>query len=115
MFWDPVFLLTAGVMSTIGGVLLKQSRLVDSTIDWYMKFVSLYFIGSLIFYGISFSCFAKALDRVPISVGYPVVATFSFVMLAVASNMLFGERFTMGQIGGLILIVSGMFLVAHGA
>ena len=70
----------AAVNSTIGNMLLKQSRLaVPAGMVWYEKFFSIYFIGAVLAYVANLACFAKALDQVPVSVGYPILAAGSFV------------------------------------
>lgn len=107
--------LLAGLNSTIGNLLLKQSRLVtgpDAT--WYGKFLSLYFIGAIAFYVVNVALFAKALDAIPVSVGYPVLAASGFAMLTIAAGLLFGERFGGWQVLGLVLVVAGIVSLAQG-
>jgi multidrug transporter EmrE-like cation transporter len=108
-------ILLAGVNSTIGNMLLKQSRLaVAADLPWFEKFFSLYFVGAVLFYVANLACFAKALDQVPVSTGYPILAAGSFAMLSISANILFGERFGPWQIGGLILVAMGIFALAQG-
>jgi multidrug transporter EmrE-like cation transporter len=105
----------AAVNSTIGNMLLKQSRLaVPAGMIWYEKFFSIYFIGAVLAYVANLACFAKALDQVPVSVGYPILAAGSFAMLAIAAAMLFGERVGAWQIFGLLLVGGGIFALAQG-
>lgn len=109
-----LLVLLAGLNSTIGNLLLKQSRLaVPANLPWYGKFFSIYFIGAIAFYVINVGLFASAIDQLPVSVGYPILAASGFAMLAVASNLIFGERFGAWQIGGLVLVMAGIFCLAQ--
>src|ERR1700749_4181722 len=110
-----VLIFLAAVNSTIGNMLLKQSRLaVAAGLPWYEKFFSIYFLGAVLFYVANLGCFAKALDQVPVSTGYPVLAAGSFAMLSISANIFFGERFGPWQYGGLILVALGIFALAQG-
>jgi multidrug transporter EmrE-like cation transporter len=108
-------LLLAGVSTTIANLLLKQSRLVMvPDIPWYEKFFTLYFIGAMIFFVINLGLFTIALDEIPISVGYPILAASGFSMLAVSAAMIFGEHFGPWQITGVLLVLAGIFALAQG-
>jgi multidrug transporter EmrE-like cation transporter len=110
-----ILIFFAGVNSTIGNMLLKQSRLaVAVSPAWYGKFLSVYFIAAVLAYVLNLACFAKALDQVPVSVGYPILAAGSFAMLSVAATIFFGERFGAWQLGGLICVAFGIFALAQG-
>ena len=111
-----ILVLIAGINSTIGNLLLKYSRITTVNVDiWYLKLISPYFIGAIIFYVINLMIFAKALDYLPVSVGYPILAASGFALLSVMSFLLFKETFTLWQISGLVVITIGIFLMAHDA
>jgi len=57
--------------------------------------------------------FAKALDALPVSKAYPVLAGSGFVLLAFAAALFFGESITLRNILGMILIFSGILLLAR--
>ena len=110
-----ILIVLAGVNSTIGNMLLKQSRVaVPADAHWYGKFLSVYFLGAVLAYVFNLACFAKALDQVPVSVGYPILAAGSFALLSVAAGIFFGERFGPWQFGGLIFVALGIFALAQG-
>lgn len=110
-----ILIFLAAVNSTIGNMLLKQSRLAVAVgLPWYEKFFSLYFVGAVLFYVANLACFAKALDQVSVSIGYPILAAGSFAMLAIAASILFGERIGPWQIFGLLLVAGGIFALAQG-
>ena len=107
-----LLVLSAGVNSCIGNVLLKQSRLVAKDGGLVELMFSPWFLGGLAFYGINVILFAKALDHLPVSAAYPVLAGAGFALLGLASFWLFRERLGAVQVAGMVLIVVGIFLLA---
>jgi multidrug transporter EmrE-like cation transporter len=109
-----LLILAAGVNSMIGNVLLKQSRLAGPSATFVDQVRSPWFIGGLVFYGINVVLFAKALDRLPVSAAYPVLAACGFALLAVVSAFVFGERLSVMQYCGLAVTLGGIALIARG-
>ena len=109
--WTLVLL--AGVNSTIGNLMLKQSRLISGDKTLLASFFQSWFIGGLVFYGINVVLFAKALDHLPVSLAYPVLAVSSFGLLILASSYIFGEDFNITQWVGFGLILVGVFLMSR--
>ena len=109
-----LLILAAGVNSMIGNVLLKQSRIAGGNAPFVEQLLSPWFIGGLLFYGVNVVLFAKALDRLPVSAAYPVLAACGFVLLAVVSAVVFGERLSPVQYGGIVVTIAGIALVARG-
>lgn len=106
-----VFVILASLNTCIANILLKQSRLVVY-INPLAQFFSPWFLGSLFFYGINVLIFAKALDKLAVSVAYPVFAATGFVFLNLAANVFFGERLGLNQLIGIILIIVGIQFLA---
>jgi multidrug transporter EmrE-like cation transporter len=111
-----ILVLLAGVSTTIANLLLKQSRVVVAPdIPWHERFFSFYFIGAMMFFIINLGLFTVALDDIPISVGYPILAASGFAMLAVSAAIIFGEHLGPWQIAGfLLLVLAGIFALAQG-
>lgn len=107
-----LLVLAAGVNSCIGNLLLKQSRVAATDGGLAALLFSPWFIGGLAFYGINVILFAKALDNLPVSAAYPVLAAVGFALLGLASYWVFRERLGAMQVAGMALIVAGIFLVA---
>ena len=116
MRFSIILVLLAGLSTTVANLLLKQSRVVVAVPDtpWYEKFFSLYFIGAMIFFVINLGLFTIALDDIPISVGYPILAASGFSMLVVSAAIIFGEHFGPWQIIGVLLVLAGIFALAQG-
>jgi multidrug transporter EmrE-like cation transporter len=109
-----MLILFASLNSTIGNLLLKQSRIADvRDLPWFYKFASPYFVGAIAFYVVNLGLFAKALDNIPVSIGYPILAGSGFAMLVIASHILFREQVGYWQMCGLALVVGGLALLAR--
>jgi multidrug transporter EmrE-like cation transporter len=109
-----LLILAAGVNSMIGNMLLKQSRIAGGSSPFVEQLVSPWFIGGLLFYAVNVVLFAKALDRLPVSAAYPVLAASGFALLAIASAIVFGERLSIAQYVGLGVTLAGIALLARG-
>jgi multidrug transporter EmrE-like cation transporter len=64
-------------------------------------------------FGINIIIFTKSLDKIPISVAYPVLAGLGFSLLAITGNLLFGERLAGVQLWGVGLILAGIIMVSR--
>lgn len=108
-----LLVIAAGVNSCIGNLLLKQSQRTGSTEGLAGLLFSPWFIAGLAFYGVNVILFAKALENLPVSRAYPVLAGVGFALVAGSGALLFGERFQGLHITGLVLILLGIMLIAR--
>jgi multidrug transporter EmrE-like cation transporter len=69
-------------------------------------------LGGLACYAISVVVWVIALSRVPVSIAYPMLS-IGYVVNAFAAWQLFGETLTPMRLGGIGLIIAGVFLVAR--
>lgn len=107
-----MLLILAGVISCVGNLLLKQSRLAAVEGGLKELLLSPWFIGGCAFYGVNVILFAKAMDRLPVNIAYPVLAGVNFALLAVSSALIFGERLGWMQGLGVAMIAAGILLAA---
>jgi multidrug transporter EmrE-like cation transporter len=110
--WFYVFI--AGINTCIGNLLLKQSRRVaqaDSGI--FSMIFSPWFIMGALFFGINVILFTKALEKLPVSAAYPVLAGLGFCLLAIFSNLIFNERLSLSQWFGVAFILTGIIIVSR--
>jgi drug/metabolite transporter (DMT)-like permease len=96
----------------LGQVLFKYSagalQLSESLLD---RRVLGMLLSALIVYGAATLLWIFLLRSVPLGRLYPYMA-LSFVLVALASWLVFGERVAPGQIAGLGLIVAGLLVIA---
>ncbi|MEB3882978.1 SMR family transporter [Lyngbya sp. CCY1209] len=107
------FLMLAAVNNCIGSLLLKKSRLVATDPGLLALLFSPWFIGGIMVYGINVILFARALDKLPVSTAYPIFAGIGFSLIAIAGNVLFGERFELNQWVGLATIFAGIIIMSR--
>lgn len=112
--WLPWFLLLmAGVNTCIANLLMKHSRLVAPDPGLTSLLLSPWLMAGLVFLGINVVLYTKALDRLPVSVAYPVLTGFGFGLLTLSSYWLFGERLTGTQWFGVTLTFAGIILISR--
>ena len=107
-----VFVLLAGINSTVGNLLLKKSTEVESIFNGFFISINLWFVSGLFFYGLNVVLFAKALETLDVGAAYPVLASISFLLLAVASLIMLGEKLALSQYIGIIVVLFGIYLLA---
>ena len=56
--------------------------------------------------------FSKALETMPVNIGYPVLASLGFIMLAISSIFVFKETLSLIQFWGIITVSIGIFMLA---
>jgi drug/metabolite transporter (DMT)-like permease len=71
-----------------------------------------HFIGGAACYGLSLVVWIIGLSRVPVSIAYPMLS-LGYVLNAIGAHYLLGETVTAGRIGGIGLIIVGVWLVAR--
>ena len=108
--WSLVF--AAGINTCIGNLLLKRSRLEAPDPGLLSLLFSPWLIGGLVFYGINVVLFAKALDKLPVSVAYPVLAGLGFGLITLTASWFFGERLGLNQYIGLGMILAGIIIMS---
>ena len=110
-----IFLLIAAFLSTVGNLTLKLSKTVkiDFIPDWLNELNPLFFIA-VFFYMLNLLAFSKALETMPVNIGYPILASLGFIMLAITSMFVFKETLSIIQFWGIITVSAGIFMLASG-
>ena len=103
-------LLLCVVGLSIGQVLFKKSATILQTLDapWKLIF-EVPFIASLMVYGITTIGYVWALQSIPLSRGYMIMA-LGFVIVPLLSYWIFNEPLTLRFALGVSLIVAGVIL-----
>ncbi len=70
-------------------------------------------LGGLALYGVGTVLWLSALSRTELSQAYPFVG-LGFVLTALLGHFLFSEPLGLTRLGGTILVVAGVYLVARG-
>ncbi|WP_428425452.1 SMR family transporter [Methylibium sp.] len=70
-----------------------------------------FIVGGLTCYVFSVAIWIAALSRVPVSVAYPMLS-IGYVVNAMAARYLFGESLSATKLGGIAVIIVGVWLVS---
>lgn len=107
----PYVALAIGILAGIGGqILLKQGADAPDFLSQVLRPSTL---CGLALYGSAAFLYIIALRKLPVSIAFPSVS-LSYAIVAVLGHFIFGEPFGLKQIGGIVLIVSGVVLINQG-
>jgi len=97
-----------GILAGIGGqMLLKAGADAPTLVEQILRPTT---ILGLALYGSAAFMYIFALRKIPVSVAFPSVS-LSYAIVAVLGHFLFKEPFGIRQIGGIVLIMSGVMLI----
>jgi multidrug transporter EmrE-like cation transporter len=96
-------------MNKLGSITLSASQFLS--VSWKMATNPYVFIGLAIYLAGTVFWLA-ALSRVDLSYAYPF-ASLSYVVMLVASWMMFDEKITLGRLIGTVVIGIGVFLISR--
>lgn len=102
-----LFLVLAGVNSTVGNMLLKKGAMHDGINIFYFS-VNLYMVSGIFFYAVNVLLFSLALKSIPVSIGYPILAALGSVLLVICSSYIFDEAITLNKMLGILIIIVGI-------
>jgi undecaprenyl phosphate-alpha-L-ara4N flippase subunit ArnE len=102
------YLVFGSVLAAAGQVLLKIGVSGATT---PAGFINLRVVGGLTCYVLGTVLWLIALSRMPLSRVYPFTI-LTFVIVYVAAVMLLGERLTASLVAGLVLVLSGLVIIA---
>lgn len=103
--------LGAAILIGVVGQLLLKAGAERAGEGLLAQFLNLFTIGGLVAYGIGALFYIAAIKRIPISIAFPTVA-ISYVLVAIASHLLWQEALGWQQFAGIGLIAAGI-LVLH--
>ncbi|HEX3954966.1 MAG TPA: SMR family transporter [Stellaceae bacterium] len=103
-----VSLVGAILFGIAGQIGLKSGAVGSQTIA--AQFVNPLTIVGLGFYALAAVCYIIALKKIPVSVAFPSVAA-SYAIVAIIAHLMWNEPFGWPQIGGLLLIGSGIVVI----
>jgi len=107
---EYLYLMLAIVFNTSANLVVKGFATKQSeTISDLLTNVPLFIAVAL--FGINFIFYTKALYYLNISIAYPIVVGFSIILILSLSMLLFNERLSLVQSGGIGLIIIGIVMV----
>jgi multidrug transporter EmrE-like cation transporter len=115
------FLFTGVLLNALAQLLLKAGTnalgVITFTRDNWSSLATRmalepHFAGGAACYVLSLVVWIIGLSRVPVSLAYPLLS-LGYVVNAIGAHYLLGEALTIGRIGGIALIIAGVWLVAR--
>lgn len=107
--------------TVVSQLLFKKGMLSLANMDFSLTNVfalikqvsySPYLLSGLFFYAISFLLWLFVLSKVKLSQAYPITS-INFVLVLIASYYLFGEKLSLIQYFGILLIIVGVFALSR--
>ena len=110
-----LLLLLAASFSTAGNLFLKISKttVINVLPNWVNDLHPLFFVA-VIFYLLNLLTFSKVLETMPVSLGYPILASLGFILLAITSVTFLNESLTIVQVLGMAIVCLGIFMLTSG-
>jgi undecaprenyl phosphate-alpha-L-ara4N flippase subunit ArnE len=106
-------LVIAIICNSAANILMKRAAAqnAESFIGLYLN---PYFIFGAIFFGINMIFYAKALQKIPLNLAYPVLVGLSLLSIVLFSIIFQGERVLLQQAMGMLLVVVGIYFILSG-
>ncbi|WP_318495616.1 DMT family transporter [Photobacterium leiognathi] len=105
-------ILILGILSNASASTLIKVAMVEKEknnfFNPYEIITNLPLISGVILYGIAFVLYAIALSKLPLNIAHPILTSGSIAIVAIASVVFFGEKLSLINIGGIILIMLGV-------
>ena len=100
----------ASLASALSTYLIKMSGQAGS--DWNLA--RLLWLGSACAsYGLGFVCYSIALQKMQISLAYPVMTAITLALVALTGYAALQEPMSAAKLAGLVLVGAGAFLLAR--
>lgn len=110
-------LIAAIVFNALANILIKMGMSGESQHEDILnmlksKWLSLPIIGGIICFGFALVAYSYVLSRMNLSIAYPIMTSAGFMLIGIASWLIFKETITQGQVIGFVCIVFGIWMVA---
>jgi multidrug transporter EmrE-like cation transporter len=106
---------TANIMMKVGAQMAGPLATDASLLAKVSNFLNAATVVALALFAANIIAYRKALDSLDISVAYPIMVSLGLVLVTFAAVTLpiLSERVTVRQLGGMVLIAAGVWLVAR--
>ncbi|MBP0634006.1 MULTISPECIES: hypothetical protein [unclassified Cupriavidus] len=111
----PLLALVSVLCNVAAQVMIKVAGRHGVGNDGMASWFSPWLLLAIALYGSSFLLTVKVFAVNPLSMAAPLMAGATFLLVAIASTIVFGESISLGRAFGICLIVGGIFVLARGA
>lgn len=113
MNWIVLSILNA-LFNAIGQLLIKKGALCanSSQVSGYMKYLNQYIVSGFLFYGISALIYIKILQKVEVSLAYPI-SSLGYIFILVLSFLFLKESIDTRKLIGIMFVMIGIICIAR--
>ncbi len=97
-------------LANVKNVLPPDASLMDKVTGLYLSWP---FLVGLAAFGMNLLFYTQALNKMSLSVAYPIMTGSGFAIIGLAGYWMFSERLTLVQTAGIFLILIGITLIAQ--
>jgi len=110
------YLVLAFLLNAAGTILVKVHalrgfKLQGSLVELFTG--NVFFLAALACFGLNLVAYSLALNKLPLSVSYPVMTVASFILVNGFSYYYFHEQISPFQVAGYTFILVGLFMVVY--
>ncbi|WP_255753529.1 multidrug efflux SMR transporter [Massilia sp. erpn] len=105
-FWSVL----ASLASAMATLLIKLSH--QENAGWTLSRLT-YLGGACGTYGLGFICYSIALQRLQISLAYPLMTAFTMLLVMLIGFIILGENLSPTRLAGAGLIIAGAFVLSR--
>jgi len=108
-----VYLVLAAICTGIANLMLKKARSMVVDEGLIQQLFNPYFVSALILFVANLLFFSKALEKLPVTIAYPIFAGIGFSILFGLGVFWLGESLSRNHLTGAILILTGIWMIAR--
>jgi spermidine export protein MdtJ len=113
---EYLFLCVALALNAIANILIKLAATKtgsggDGVTGALALYLSPWFIGGITCFGLNLMAYSLALQKIPLTVAYPIMVGSGYVIMVLVSRSFLGETLTWVQMIGAVLILAGLVLI----
>ena len=112
-FLSVLSILFAAIANGIGSAMIRYSSLYKGKADSSIALYWILLLGAFFIFGGAFPLYAYGLSKIKLSVAQPLFSVFTYLSVALIAFFIFNEPYSFRKIFGLVLILSGVILVAQ--
>lgn len=104
-----IFIVLASIANALASIFLVLNT--DTSASHSSISVTRYFLLAIAFFGVNFLLYSKALEKIDVSVAYPLLVVISIAIIYAFSIYYYDKQVSYLQIFGSVLIAAGLYLV----
>ncbi len=113
---EYLFLCVALALNAIANILIKLAATRtgsggEGVAGALALYLSPWFIGGITCFGLNLMAYSLALQKIPLTVAYPIMVGSGYVIMVLVSRTFLGETLTWIQMIGAVLILAGLVLI----